>query len=291
MCASPWWSHLLSILEFIAGAVIAIIILWDTFETIVLPRTVRRRFRLTRLIFRVSWAILAGFLRLPIGRAGRDSALAFYGPLLLILLLVTWAGCLIVGFGLMLDSLSGISDSRTSASEDLGTAIYFSASTFFTLGLGDVVPDTAAPRALAALEAGTGFGFLALVIGYLPIFYQAFSRREVAISLLDARAGSPPTAIELIRRNGDRVAVELLAEWERWAAELLESHLSYPVLTLFRSQHEGQSWLGALTIILDTCALAMAGVEGMPDLICHRCSSPSRQILSRTDSTIAASSN
>ena len=116
------------------------------------------------------------------------------------------------------------------------------------------------------VEAGIGFGFLAIVIAYLPVLYQAFSRREVSISLLDARAGSPPSAGELLRRHGQdmKELSQLLYDWERWSAELLESHLSYPVLGFFRSQHTNQSWLAALTAVLDTCAVVIAGVDGGP---------------------------
>src|SRR5216684_5354683 len=118
---------------------------------------------------------------------------------------------------------------------------------------------------LTVVEAGMGFGFLALIIGYIPVIYQAFSRREAGISLLDARAGSPSSATELLRRHyRDQHIEELiqyLREWERWCAELLESHLSYPVLTYYRSQHERQSWLAALTTILDTCVLLIIGFE------------------------------
>jgi hypothetical protein len=117
-----------------------------------------------------------------------------------------------------------------------------------------------------AIESGMGFAFLALVIGYLPALNQSFAHREVSISLLDARAGSPPTASEMLRRHGQERGMEalreLLHEWERWSAELLEGHLSYPVLAYFRSQHDNQSWLAALTAILDTCALVMAGLKG-----------------------------
>ena len=122
-------------------------------------------------------------------------------------------------------------------------------------------------RALTVVEAGMGFGFLAAIISYLPaILYQAFSSREVSISLLDARAGSPPTAGELLRRHGNdmRELGQLRYDWERWSAELLETHLSYPVLAYFRSQHTNQSWLAALTAILDTCALIMAGMNDGP---------------------------
>src|SRR3989454_4057089 len=142
--------------------------------------------------------------------------------------------------------------------------LYMSGETFFPPGLGDVTPMSRAGRAVTVIEAGVGFGFLALVIGYLPVLYQSFSRRELNITLLDARAGSPPSAEELLRGVGadhEELTV-LLAEWERWGAEVLESHLSYPVLSYYRSQHDNQSWLAALTTVLDASALVMAGIEG-----------------------------
>ena len=113
-----------------------------------------------------------------------------------------------------------------------------------------------------------GLGFIALVIGYLPVLYQAFSRREVNVALLDSRAGSPPSAAELLRRHafegGQEALITLLGEWERWAAEILESHVSYPILCYYRSQHDTQSWLSALVSILDTCALLISVIESPP---------------------------
>jgi hypothetical protein len=250
----------MAIVELIAGLGIVLFTLWDAFETIVLPRTVQRRFRLTRMIARTTWLPWVALTRLPIGENRRDWLLAIFGPLLLLFLLIAWALLLVCGFGVMLHALAWWA---TPADRDLGSLFYLSGSTFFTLGLGDVVPFDSAARFLSVVEAGTGFGFLALVIGYLPISYQAFSRREIAISLLDARAGSPPTAVELLRRNRERVATEILAQWEGWAAELLESHLSYPVLAYFRSQHEKQSWLAALVLILDASALLMTAIDGL----------------------------
>jgi len=145
-----------------------------------------------------------------------------------------------------------------------GRVIYLSGSTFFTLGYGDIIPTSTLARVLAVLEAGMGFGFLGTVIGYLPTIYSSFSRREVEISLLDARAGSPPTAAELLTRFGNCPQLDdIFRDWERWAAELLESHISYPPLSFFRSQHSNQSWLGALTMMLDASALMVAGIEGM----------------------------
>ena len=137
-----------------------------------------------------------------------------------------------------------------------------SGTTFFTLGLGDVIPRTTLARVITVAEAGVGFGFLAVVISYLPTLYGAFSQRELNISLLDARAGSPPTAAELLRRHsqlaGTDVLTHYLREWEIWSAQLMESHLSYPVLCYFRSQHDNQSWLAAFTTVLDVSALIVA---------------------------------
>jgi hypothetical protein len=117
-----------------------------------------------------------------------------------------------------------------------------------------------------------GFAFLGVVIGYIPVVYASFSRREIQISMLDSRAGSPPTAAELLVRLAGRsddpgvdqgVLDEVLREWERWCSELLESHISYPVLCFFRSQHSNQSWLAALTVMLDVTSLILVGIEGV----------------------------
>ena len=192
----------------------------------------------------------------------RGNLLSVYGPISLILLLGFWASMLVFGFGLMHMGLASLSEGQGS----LATSLYFSGTTFFTLGLGDVRPLSAATRLLTVIEAGIGLGFLAIVIGYLPALNQSFSRREVNISLLDSRAGSPPTASEMLLRHNGEYGMEsirqLLHEWERWSAELLESHLSYPVLAYFRSQHDNQSWLAALASILDASAFVMVGLEG-----------------------------
>jgi hypothetical protein len=150
--------------------------------------------------------------------------------------------------------------------ERLRSCFYVSGTTLFTLGLGDVLPTTQAVRILIVAEAGTGLGFVALVIGYVPVLYTAFSTREIAVALLDARAGSPPTAGELLFRHnfngGHHALTALLAEWEKWCAEMLETHISYPILCYYRSQHDNQSWLAALTAVLDTCALLITTIEG-----------------------------
>jgi Ion channel len=184
----------------------------------------------------------------------------------MIALLVIWALGLIFAFAL-LQYGGGEHLTFTNQPITFGLLLYHSGETFFTLGYGDITPASYYSRALSVLEAGTGFGFLAIVIGYLPTIYTAFSRREIEISLLDARAGSPPSAAELLTRSLSSLDVgnldRLFHDWERWAAEVLESHLSYPVLSFYRSQHSNQSWLGALTVILDATALVIAGIDGV----------------------------
>lgn len=247
-----------------AGLLLVLGILWEAFETIVLPRRVPRRVRLTRLFYRSTWIPWSALARRALAGQRREAFLAFFGPLSLLVLLTVWAAGLILGFAL-LQWAGGSAVQPMEGMSPFGADLYLSGTTFFTLGLGDVAPRTAVARALTAIEAGVGFGFLALVIGYLPVLYQSFSRREVNISLLDARAGSPPTAGELLRRhvgNGGIDALrQLLHDWERWSAELLETHLSYPVLAYFRSQHTNQSWLAALTTILDVTALVQAAID------------------------------
>ncbi|MGC2694384.1 MAG: potassium channel family protein [Candidatus Angelobacter sp.] len=257
---------MLKIFAAIAGVLLILMVLWEAFETIVLPRRVTRQFRLTRYFYRATWRPWVMLAEMRKSKKKRDALLGYYGPLSLLLLLAFWAVTLVFGFGLL---HYGVQDKFTGAliGSNFGNALYLSGTTLFTLGLGDIQPASATGRFITVLEAGIGFGFLALVIGYLPVLYQAFSRREVTISLLDARAGTPPTAAELLHRqsgvNGMDALTELLEAWELWSADLMESHLSYPALAYFRSQHDNQSWIASLTAILDICSLAMVGLEGM----------------------------
>lgn len=248
----------------IIGAAIIFAVLLDAFETVVLPRRVQRHFRITAWFYRSTWrpwARLASHIK---SQTRREAVLGYFGPLSMIALLGLWAFGLIFGFAL-LEYGSGAHLTSQNGPITFPVLLYGSGETFFTLGYGDLTPNSGISRVLAVVEAGLGFAFLGVVIGYLPTIYTAFSRREIEISLLDARAGSPPSAAELLTRAADHLGPgtldSLFHDWERWSAEVLESHLSYPVLSFYRSQHSNQSWLGALTVILDATALVMAGIE------------------------------
>lgn len=253
-----------------AGAAVGILaigaVLLDAFEVIVLPRRVTRHFRPARVFYALTWAPWARVAAAISSSRNREAFLSVYGPLSLLVLIVWWAAMLITGFAVLMwgaqTNLHGLAHAA-----GFGDYLYLSGTNFFTLGIGDLHPMDTAGRMVVVVESGTGFGFLALVIGYLPVIYQSFSRRELNITLLDARAGSPPSVAELLRRYGSGNMAELerlLEEWEKWASDLLESHLSYPVIAYFRSQHSNQSWLAALTTILDTCSVLLAGVRGSP---------------------------
>ena len=256
------------------------LVLQDAFESMLLPRRVQRRLRLMRYYFHFTWAAwsrLGGLL--PPGPR-REGLLSHFGALSMLGLFACWAGGLITGFGLLEWSLQQAALGPVSP---LSEQIYMSGVTFFTLGYGDVVPHARAARFVSVLEAGTGIGFIAIVIGYLPVLYQLFSRREAHVIQLDGRAGSPPTATAMLCRHAEADGLgkldELLREWEVWASELRESHLSYPMLAYYRSQHANQSWLAATAAVMDCCALILVGVKELPPLQARMTFSMARQVV------------
>lgn len=255
------------ILADIIGILVIVLVAQDAFETVVLPRRIARRIRISRFFFITTWSVwkfIAGRIR---SGAVRETALSSFGPLSLLVLIALWAILFVFGFGLLMWGLK-LSLNVQDHTISILTYLYLSGTTFFTLGLGDITPNSGPARVFLVIEVASGFGFLALVISYVPVLYQVFSRREQRISLLDARAGSPATATEFLCRNCSSQRFDelrtLLHEWEVWCADILESHLSYPVLGYYRSQHNQQSWIEALTVILDTCALILAGIEDIP---------------------------
>ena len=250
----------------VAALLLAALVLQDAFEVMLLPRRVDRRIRLARLYFRSAWTLWRRAARLTRPDHHRIRFLGTFGPLSMVMLFVLWAGLLIVAFGSLEWALQGHTHPYSAFIEQL----YLSGVTFFTLGYGDIVPHSRIAQTLAVIEAGTGLGFIAVVIGYLPVLYQLFARRESHVIQLDTRAGSPPTAATMLMLHAELDGLPdlnaLLAQWETWGAELLESHLSYPMLVFYRSQHDDQSWLAAMTAVMDVCAIILVGLEGMPIL-------------------------
>ena len=266
-----------STLAAIVAFCLLLLVLQDAFEVMLLPRRVQRKLRLMRVFFQATWGGWSWLARRLTAGARRERFLSVFGALSMVLLFATWAVALVLAFGTIEWALQG--HGRSAYAEQ----IYMSGVTFFTLGYGDVVPHTTAARAVSVIEAGTGIGFIAIVIGYLPVLYQLFSRREAHVIQLDARAGSPPTACTMLCRHAEAGGLdkldELLREWEVWGSELLESHLSYPMLVYYRSQHDNQSWLAALTAVMDTCAAILVGVEALGPLQARMTFTMARQVV------------
>ncbi len=238
-----------------AGLATLALVLVDAFNTIVLARRTRHIFRIARIYYKAMWLPMAAAGRRIRSSASREAFLGVFAPLSLLLLFVIWAFVLVFSFGL----LQWTAELRKGGTtESLWGDFLLSASALFTLSTGD--PENVLSRWIAVLEGGLGLAFLGLVVGYLPVFYQSFSSRELAISLLDARAGSPPSAGAMLNATAADAhqIVQQLETWEQWASTVLENHLSYPMLAWFRSHHANQSWLTALVSIIDC-----AGVIGI----------------------------
>src|SRR5258706_3509289 len=258
------WRDALTVFIGLVGLLVILVALLDCFESILQPRRVTRPYRFARVYYVGLWALwrtIAARISTPRRQAAFFS---IFGPLSLLGIFAMWVLGLIVGFAMLNFALRTAVRSPEGGTS-FATYLYMSGTTFFTLGYGDVTPVTALGRAMAVGESGLGFGFLGAVLSYLPVLFQAYSRREVSIATLDARAGSPASAAQLLlrmARGGNMGAMDsFLREWEMWSANLLESHLSFPVLGYYRSQHDNQSWLAALTVVMDTCAILMTQVK------------------------------
>jgi hypothetical protein len=248
------------------GIVLVVWTLLDVFRTLVMPRAARGRVRLSRILFRTMWRPWRwiGVRRKTV--QARERVLATAAPFFFFVLLVGWVFLALLGYALILWSPAFV-DGIGPGGDSFGNALYVSGTSLFTLGsVGGVTGST---RAIVVAEGATGLGLFAVVIAYLPVLYQAFNRREVGVLLLDARAGSPPSGPELLHRMGSAGVASslhgLFAEWERWVADVLESHMSYPLLTLFRSPHDNTSWVTSLGSVLDAATLLLTAVEDEPD--------------------------
>ncbi|MEA2159883.1 MAG: hypothetical protein QOD66_2263 [Solirubrobacteraceae bacterium] len=235
-----------------------LVLLAEFFVVFLLPRRVKRDPRIARGLLRSLWVPWKAIgRRLP--KIASDTMLGIFGPFWLLMILgVLSVGVILCYWGMQWAASSHFGGPHpATAAHDL----YFSAAAFFSAST-STAPTRGLGQVLQVAEAATGFAVLFISIGYLPALFTAFSRREAAVSRLDPRAGSPPTACALLERSGQRGGwPELdayLREWEVWTAELMETHLSYPILGYFRSQHVNQNWLAALTTIVDACAYAIA---------------------------------
>jgi hypothetical protein len=249
---------------FALGLFLLALTFWDIFETVVVPRPTPGWFRIGRYVLRGSWRVLRAIRD---GRPGRsyDRVLGLFAPAITIALLGTWLAGLIVGYGLV---LYGLRDELQPVPPDLGTALYFSASSVLTLGYGDIVAVGMLARIMVVTAAIGGLGTVALVVTFLFSLYGSYQRREVQVVALQAAAGDPPSAVSLLETYAQLELVgrlpDLFDRWERWAVEVLDSHVAYPLLGFFRSSHDNLSWISALGTILDAASLVLTTITSVP---------------------------
>jgi hypothetical protein len=244
--------ELIRVLVFVVGLVIVVETLFSAIETFVLPRSAQDN--LTRLVF----LVVRAFFKFPLHRAkdyeGRDRVMSFYAPIALLVLLPTWYTLAVIGYGFMFWGVGVPS---------LPEALRVSGSSLLTLGFSQA--QGFAQTVLAFSEAAIGLILVSLLIAYLPTMYAAFSRREAAVTMLEVRAGNPPSAVELLLRyhriHGFERMRDLWVTWEAWFADVEESHSTLPPLVFFRSQQSSRSWITAAGTILDAASLTLAVVD------------------------------
>ncbi|MGI2905693.1 potassium channel family protein [Tolypothrix sp. VBCCA 56010] len=249
----------MAICEAIVGILIIVIVAFDVFQVVIVPRRSPRTFRISALLIRLFWFPWRQ-LSLHVGKR-QEYLFGIFAPLSLMLLLTVWVIALIVGYGLILYALQ---DSIQPAIRDFGTALYLAGTSLFTLGFGDFVGIGMA-RVVMLAAAGSGLAVMSLVIAFLFSLYSSLQHREVFVNLIEARAGSPPSGVTLLETYTRLKILDQLprdiGDWEVWAAEILESHCAYPILSFFRSTLKDDSWISTLGAMLDACTLLLTTVE------------------------------
>lgn len=245
----------------VAGIGVVLITASDVFQSVIVPRPTTA-WRPSAFIARRGWR-LAGAIGLRVTDAERrEDFYATFAPLLLVALLAFWISCLTLGFGLLFYALR--SDLRP-APTTFWTATYYAGTSLLTLGYGDIVADRGIARALSLAAAGIGLATFAIVTAFLFSLFAAFQRREAFIVSLRERTGAPPSGVAFIERHIDLDMLDDLGPTfrssEAWMADMMETHLAYPVLSYFRSTHDNQSWIGTMGALLDASTLVVTTVE------------------------------
>jgi hypothetical protein len=239
-------------LVFVSGLLIVILTLSSAISTFVLPRAARSQ--LNRIVFGLLRRLFNFILNFAKTYNRRDAIMAYYAPIGLLLLLPTWYILILLGYAMIYWSV-GVGD--------LFAVFRLSGSSLFTLGFD--ISKTPLVTMIAFTEAMLGLMLVGLLIAYLPTMYSAFSRREQAVNMLEVRAGSPPSALEMLLRFNRIHGLDRLSDywktWEAWFADIEESHTTLPALIFFRSPRAENSWITAAGAVLDCAAITLSAVD------------------------------
>jgi Ion channel len=248
-------------LAVVAGLALVLVSASDAVSTLVTTRRRRGRHWPTQVFYRRSWQVWRVMARRTSPEL-REGILAAYGPLSLLGLLVLWVVLLVAGWGAVWWGLR----SAVTGVDGYLDAVYFAGVGFFTVGFGDLVHTGGLARLLVLVEAFMGLVTMALVIGYLPTLYGAYSRREVQLLTLDDMSDEAATPIGFLEASyasgGPEAVAAAFTEWERWCDEVFDSHTAYPMLAMFRSRQPGQNWLTALGVVLEAATICLAAIDG-----------------------------
>ena len=234
----------------------------DVFQSVIVPRAVDRRFRLSFYLNRMLWKLWPAMGWHIKNDDRREDFLATFAPFALVATLFTWVLVLVVGYGLLFFALH---DQLRPQPVNLWQALYFAGTTMLTIGFGDYVGNTGLSRALSLAAGASGLSVVAVVTAYLFAVFGSFQRREVFVTFLGSRSGSPPSGMGLLTVHAFNEILNdlpaLFVQGQQWTAEVMESHLAYPILAFFRSSHDYESWPGALGTLLDAATLLLTTTD------------------------------
>jgi hypothetical protein len=256
-------NQLIEAVAAVGGSLLLLATFYDLFQTIVLPRPAVNKIQLARYVVRPLWVGWRWFA-LRSSRIDRSEArMGAFAPIALVVLVLIWAISLITGYGLVIYSMR---EQFRPVLVDFPESFYVSATTLVPLAYGDFVPEVGWARLLIIIESANGVAYAALAITLLFELYGSFRSREEAVVALDALAGAPASAVQLLETAAEKgmgsVLENTFEEWRKWSAMVLESHLAYPLLFYFRSSHDNEAWINSFGAVMDAANLVLSSMEG-----------------------------
>ena len=243
---------------------IVAVALRDVFQGVIVPRAENTTLRVSRYLLRSiwnAWPRIAYRLYRNDERK-REDFLGTFAPFHLVTILVVWVAMLIIGWGLF---FYGVRAQLRPSDIGFSSSIYYAGASLLTIGYGDIVATSTFTRVMSLLAASSGLGVVAVVTSFLFAVFGSFQNRETFVVTIGARAGVPPSGVGLLAVHGYAAIREDLAQVFRdgqlWTAHVMESHLAYPILMMFRSSHDYESWVGTLGTLMDAASLVISTLD------------------------------